>query len=159
MSRMENGGHVVILDGGNGSEAGKLAPDGLNPDGWLTSINMTHPDTVREVHRRYLAAGAEIILTNTYTSNRMLLAAAGLEHTFRENNVRAVRLAMEARSELGDEAARARVLVCGSVSAHAPGNELDKMRGVVPWGWAGLALGLWPVWPPRSEVRSPNHAT
>ena len=56
----------LIFDGGFGTmllAAG--LPAGHSPDGW----NITNPDAVRAVHEAYLAAGADVITTNTFGSN------------------------------------------------------------------------------------------
>ena len=57
----------LIFDGGMGTmllAAGLRA--GASPDQW----NLTNPDAVRAVHAAYLAAGADVITTNTFGSNR-----------------------------------------------------------------------------------------
>jgi 5-methyltetrahydrofolate--homocysteine methyltransferase len=57
----------LIFDGGMGTmllSAGLGA--GASPDQW----NITNPDAVRAVHAAYLAAGADVITTNTFGSNR-----------------------------------------------------------------------------------------
>jgi len=42
-------------------------------------LNITRPDVIREIHEEYLKAGADIITTNTFTSNRIAQADYGLE--------------------------------------------------------------------------------
>ncbi len=60
-------------------------------------LSLTQPDAVRDVHAAYLAAGADIITTNTFTSTRIAQADYGLEpDVVREMNVAAARLAREA---------------------------------------------------------------
>jgi 5-methyltetrahydrofolate--homocysteine methyltransferase len=61
---------MLILDGAWGTElqARGLAPGEL-PDSW----NLTHPDKVADVARAYAEAGSDIILTNTFRSNRIAL--------------------------------------------------------------------------------------
>jgi len=64
----------VITDGAWGTQ---LQARGLEvgqcPDVW----NLTHPDRVEEVARAYVAAGSQIILTNTFGANRIRLADTG----------------------------------------------------------------------------------
>ena len=60
---------------------------------------LTQPDAVREVHRAYLAAGADIISTNSFTATRIAQADYNLGHLAREINEAAARLAREAADE------------------------------------------------------------
>ena len=52
------------------------------------SLNLSEPDLVRDVHRQYLRAGADVIETNTFGANRMKLRAFGLGDRVREINAR-----------------------------------------------------------------------
>lgn len=57
----------VVFDGAMGTlllEAG--LPAGASPDSW----NITHPDAILSIHKVYLEAGAEVITTNTFGSNK-----------------------------------------------------------------------------------------
>lgn len=127
-------GEMFVIDGGMGSEVERrVGQECLNASGWTSSMNMTHPDAVKAAHRSYLDAGAHIIIANTYATNRHILAAAGLEATFEENNRTAVRLAREALDEFRAGGGDRDVLIAGSISMHAPGNEKEKLAGKVPW--------------------------
>mmetsp|Transcript_47787 Transcript_47787/g.138137 ORF Transcript_47787/g.138137 Transcript_47787/m.138137 type:complete len:384 (-) Transcript_47787:99-1250(-) len=129
-------GEVLVIDGGLGSEVERrVGKEALNAAGWTSSMNLTHPDVVKAVHREYLDAGADIIITNTYGTNRHILAAAGLEAQVEENNRTAVRLAREALDEFraAGGGQHRDVLVAGSISIHAPGDEKAKLEGKVPW--------------------------
>jgi 5-methyltetrahydrofolate--homocysteine methyltransferase len=64
-------------------------------------LNLTRPDVVLDVHRRYLAAGADITTTNTFTATSIGQADYGLEHVVRELNVEGARLARRAADEAG----------------------------------------------------------
>jgi 5-methyltetrahydrofolate--homocysteine methyltransferase len=68
---------VIIGDGGMGTE---LQRAGLEPGGCGDEWNLTHPEAVQAIQRRYVDAGAEIILTNTFGTNRFVLGRYGLEH-------------------------------------------------------------------------------
>src|SRR5215210_2187633 len=59
-------------------------------------LNLTRPDVVREIHRSYLAAGADVITTNTFTATTIGQADYGLEAHAREMSVAGARLAREA---------------------------------------------------------------
>jgi homocysteine S-methyltransferase len=116
--RLANG-DVILLDGATGTE---LERRGVPMDGqaWSATANLTHPDVVRSVHEDYIRAGADVIITNTVSTARSLLDAAGLGERVVEVNRRAVELAREAR----DRAAGGRdVWVAGSLSTMAPGAE------------------------------------
>jgi methionine synthase I (cobalamin-dependent) len=100
-------GRPLLADGATGTnlfEVGLTAGD--NPEAW----NATHPDRIRALHRSFVDAGADIILTNSFGGNRRRLALHGLESRVRELN----RLAAEnARAEA--DAAGRRIVVAGSV--------------------------------------------
>ena len=64
-------------------------------------LNLTRPDVVLDVHRRYLAAGADITTTNTFTATSIGQADYGLEGVVRELNVEGARLARQAADEAG----------------------------------------------------------
>ena len=59
-------------------------------------LNLTRPDIVREVHRAYLASGADIATTNTFTATSIGQADYGLEDAVYDMNVAGARLAREA---------------------------------------------------------------
>jgi methionine synthase / methylenetetrahydrofolate reductase (NADH) len=73
-------------------------------------LNLTQPTIVEEIHRSYIAAGAELVETNTFGANRIKLARHGLEKKVRDINFRAVKLAREAREISGEP-----VFIAGSV--------------------------------------------
>ena len=64
-------------------------------------LNLTRPDVVREVHRQYLAAGADITTTNTFTATSIGQADYGLQPLVREMNLRGAELARQAADEAG----------------------------------------------------------
>ena len=57
---------------------------------------LTQPRIISEIHDQYLAAGADIIETNTFNAQRISLADYGMEELALEMNVAAARLAREA---------------------------------------------------------------
>lgn len=83
----------TITDGAWGTQlqARGLAP-GEVPDLW----NLTHPTEVAEVARAYVAAGSQIILTNTFGANRIRLAESGCADRLLEINRAGVTLSREA---------------------------------------------------------------
>jgi 5-methyltetrahydrofolate--homocysteine methyltransferase len=64
-------------------------------------LNLTRPDVVLGLHRQYLAAGADIIKTNTFTATSVGQADYGLEPLVREMNLRGAQLARQAADEAG----------------------------------------------------------
>lgn len=77
---------------------------------WSANGLIKAPDTVRQIHLDYIAAGADIITTNTYGIIRNNLAIEGLEDQFKALNVLACNLAGQARQESGTS-----VLIAGSL--------------------------------------------
>ena len=57
---------------------------------------LTRPDVIREIHDQYLAAGADIVETNTFGATSIAQEDYGLAHLAREMNVAAARLARAA---------------------------------------------------------------
>ena len=57
---------------------------------------LTRPDVIKEIHGQYLAAGADLIETNTFGSTSIAQEDYGLGHIAREMNVAAARIAREA---------------------------------------------------------------
>jgi methionine synthase I (cobalamin-dependent)/5,10-methylenetetrahydrofolate reductase len=102
-----SGGKPLLADGAMGT---LLLARGASPEENLDALNLTRPELVAQAHRDYLAAGAQIIETNTFGANRYKLAAAGLEAK-QDETIRAG--AGIARREAGSSAGRA--LVAGSI--------------------------------------------
>jgi methionine synthase I (cobalamin-dependent)/5,10-methylenetetrahydrofolate reductase len=97
----------VLFDGAMGTE---LHARGVAPGRCLEELNLVEPALVVSVHRDYIAAGADVIETNTFSANRFGLGEHYLEHLVREVNVAGARLAVQARNASGRP-----VLVAGSV--------------------------------------------
>jgi len=99
---------IVIIDGAMGTmlQARKLteadyrgarfAQHGIDLRGNGDVLNLTQPDVVREIHAEYLAAGADLIETNTFGATRIAQEDYGLAEHAREMNVAAARIARQA---------------------------------------------------------------
>ncbi|NGP44537.1 bifunctional homocysteine S-methyltransferase/methylenetetrahydrofolate reductase [Bacillaceae bacterium SIJ1] len=85
----------VILDGAMGS----YLYDAYQITHCFERVNLTNPSYVKEVHRAYVDAGADVIKTNTYAANAIKLAKYGLEEQVEDINRAAVRLAKEAAKD------------------------------------------------------------
>lgn len=97
-------GKVTISDGAWGTELDKLGcPAGYCREEW----NLAKPDIVRKVPEAYVAAGARIILTNTFGANRITLTKHKAESRVREIN--------RAGAVISKEAAGDKALVFGSI--------------------------------------------
>ena len=83
---------VLVLDGAMGT---MLQERGLRPGQSPEELNLTMPEVVAGVHREYVAAGADIIVTNTFGGSREKLSHYGLEGRLAEINAAAVRIARE----------------------------------------------------------------
>jgi methionine synthase I (cobalamin-dependent)/5,10-methylenetetrahydrofolate reductase len=102
-------GTPILFDGGMGTQ---LYAQGVPYERCFDELNLLQPDLVQAVHRAYIAAGAEVIETNTFAANRIRLAAYGLERRVRDINFKGVKIAREAREVSGEP-----VFLAGSVSS------------------------------------------
>nr|WP_248294507.1 methionine synthase [Actinoplanes sp. TBRC 11911] len=113
---------VLVLDGAWGTmlQGAKLKPDDYRGDliapdhvqdvtGDPDLLNLTRPDIILDVHRQYLAAGADITTTNTFTATSIAQADYGLQSYVKEMNLRGAQLARQAADEAGGK------FVAGSV--------------------------------------------
>ena len=66
-------------------------------------LNITRPDVIADIHRKYLLAGADIISTNTFSSQRISQADYNLEDAAREMALAGVRLARQVADEFSTE--------------------------------------------------------
>ncbi|HEU4528848.1 MAG TPA: methionine synthase [Actinomycetota bacterium] len=66
-------------------------------------LNVTRPDVVEEIHRGYLAAGADIVTTNTFTATAVAQADYGLEPLVYELNLAGARIARRAADAAGPD--------------------------------------------------------
>ena len=94
---------VLVCDGGTGTELQSL---GLAPGACGEAWNLAEPDKIRRVHQGYLAAGADLLTTNTFGGTPLALGARGLGERGGEVNRAGAALAREVAGErafvLGD---------------------------------------------------------
>ena len=84
---------VLLADGAIGT---LLVSRGAAPDQAKSPLNLTDPNSVREVHDDYRDAGAQILTTNTWDGNRVKLSAHEWADSLEKVNREGVRLAREA---------------------------------------------------------------
>jgi homocysteine S-methyltransferase len=104
-------GERVIIDGAMGTELEARGVP-MNEKAWSGEALLTHLDVVRAIHADYIAAGAEVIITNSFAAGHQLLARAGLVDEMARINKSSVEVAMQAR----DDAAQQNVAIAGSMS-------------------------------------------
>ena len=86
---------ILILDGAMGTMIGELTGKTGNSD----ELNLTNPELIEDIHRRYLKAGADIITTNTFSSQRISQADYHLETKAREMALEGARIARKCADE------------------------------------------------------------
>jgi methionine synthase / methylenetetrahydrofolate reductase(NADPH) len=84
---------VIVADGAMGT---MLYSRGIFINRCFDELNLAQPDMVRQIHREYVKAGAEILETNTFGANRTRLAAFGTAEKLAAINQAGVRIAREA---------------------------------------------------------------
>ena len=99
---------IVIIDGAMGTmiqryklgeadfRGARFADHGKDLKGNNDLLVLTRPDVIAEIHEQYLAAGADLIETNTFGTTRIAQEDYSLGHLAREMNVAAARLARAA---------------------------------------------------------------
>lgn len=95
---------VLVLDGAMGTmlqQCDLTAADfgGAALEGCNENLVRTRPDVVLDIHRKYFAAGSDIIETNSFGSAPIVLAEYGLANDAHELNVLAAKLARQAADE------------------------------------------------------------
>lgn len=99
---------IAIIDGAMGTmiqryklteadfRGARFADHGKDLKGNNDLLVLTRPDVIREIHDQYLAAGADLIETNTFGATSIAQEDYALGHIAREMNVAAARLARQA---------------------------------------------------------------
>ncbi len=82
--------HTLLADGAMGT---MLHARGIGFDKCFDELNVTDPASVAEIHREYIEAGAQLILTNTFGANRYKLAKHGFQEDVQLINAKGVELA------------------------------------------------------------------
>ncbi len=92
LTRLDRG-PALLADGAMGTS---LNARGIGFDRCLDALNLTEPALIAEIHRGYIEAGAELVLTNTFGANRFRMARYGLAEQVGAVNRAGVELARRA---------------------------------------------------------------
>jgi len=127
---------IVVFDGAMGT---MLYSRGVFINQCYDELNLRAPDLVRDIHRQYVSAGAEVLETNSFGANRLKLTQHGLQDQVKELNRAAAKVAREAAND--------RVLVAGAVGPlgvrlepYGPTSK-DEACGIFREQMEGLAEG------------------
>lgn len=146
--RKELENRVLVLDGGMGTmvqkygltesdyRGARFADSEFNQKGNNDLLCITRPDVIREIHAKYLEAGADIIETCSFNSQRISMSDYGMEGCVRELNIAAARLAREVADHFTIQNPHKPRFVAGSVgptnktASISPDVNNPAMRGV-----------------------------
>ncbi len=81
------GNQIILADGAMGT---MLHARGVGFDKCFDELNITNPAAVADIHREYIEAGAQLIITNTFGANRFKLGKHGLQEDVKEINQKGV---------------------------------------------------------------------
>ena len=127
---------ILLLDGGMGTmiqgyhltEADYRGEQFTSFPGMLKGNNdllsITRPDIIRDIHRQYLDAGADIFTTNTFNANAISMEDYGMGEYVREMNLASARLGRELADSYMKEHPGKTIFVAGSVG---PTNKTASM--------------------------------
>jgi 5-methyltetrahydrofolate--homocysteine methyltransferase len=140
---------VLIYDGAMGTQiqsaeltAADFTFDGRYLEGCNELLNLTRPDVIEAIHARYLAAGADLIETNTFGSTSIVLAEYDIEGMVFDLSIRAAQIARRAADNAGGKPR----FVIGAIG---PGTKLvslgqttfDELEGTYCDSFKGLLEG------------------
>ena len=107
----ENNHRILVLDGAMGTmiqqyqlreedfRGARFANHNYDLKGCNDVLSLTAPFVVRDIHRKYLEAGADIIETNTFNAQRISMGDFGMQDFCREINLEAVKIARQCAEE------------------------------------------------------------
>ena len=101
---------ITILDGGMGRELERRGAPFKQPE-WSALAMMEAPETVKEVHKAFIAAGSRVITTNSYALVPFHIGEAVFQQRVTELVIESARVAREAAEEANED-----VKVAGSLA-------------------------------------------
>ncbi len=120
---------VLLLDGAMGTQIQgadlKVEEDYWGQENCSEILNLSRPDFIRNVHKKYFAAGADAVETNTFGGSVLTLGEFGLSDKTIEINQRACELAHEAIAEFAHDGRKRFV-----IGAIGPGTKLPSLGHV-----------------------------
>lgn len=138
---------VLIGDGAMGTQLQNveldLDKDFLGLEGCNEILNDTRPDVLRDIHRRYFEAGADLVETNTFGCNLPNLADYDIADRIEELAYKGTKIAREVADEMGPSEDGTPRFVVGSIG---PGTKLPSL-GHAPYqdlrdAYVECALGM-----------------
>ena len=102
--RLKNG--VVVFDGAMGTQIQALNPSDAEwggAQGCSEILNLTAPTKVQQIHEHYFAAGSDVVETNTFGANAIVLAEYDLQDRTVEINRTAAQIARRAAEQFSDK--------------------------------------------------------
>ena len=96
---------ITVIDGGTGTEIQRRGVP-MDDRTWCAEANLIAPDVVRDVHRSYVEAGAQLLIANTFASSPFLFSHLDRLDELAGIDRRAVELAREAAEDRVPVAAR-----------------------------------------------------
>lgn len=116
-------GEVIILDGATGTELQRRGVE-MSPEAWCGPATLNNGELLTQIHLDYIHAGSDVITTNTYAANSMMLTPAGYGTKVKD----IVKTAVDAALRAKEQAPSGRnIVVGGSLShmvPHIPGTDL-----------------------------------
>ncbi|HTF89802.1 MAG TPA: methionine synthase [Planctomycetota bacterium] len=146
---------VLILDGAMGTQLHAanldLEKDYLGLENCMELICATRPDVLRGIHDAYFAAGADVVETNTFGANPLVLSEFGIADRAHELNSKAARIARESaaafstsekpRWVLGSMGPGTKLATLGHASYDTLKNSyLVQARGLIEGGVDGVLI-------------------
>lgn len=110
---------IILMDGAMGTYYNRLHPE----TGEAEYANLEHPDWVKEIHKQYLYAGAQIIRTNTFAVNHMLFEQEQIKAALEAG----VKCAREAVAEYRQESEDIMALIGASIGPIRYSDEKEEM--------------------------------
>ena len=118
---------MIFMDGAMGTELEKrdLPIEGA---AWSASALLEHGEVIRNIHKDYIRAGAQLHIVNSFSLARHVLEPVGMGELFEQLNMKSVTLFDQAVSEMND--ARSKYYAAGSLSTFAA----HSNRSLLPTG-------------------------